>query len=86
MPPQGSGVRFENQGEEFGRPPQEKEGFDILGKLVSWGLVSNRAEAQYVLMAVIVVALLIAVYFLYQAFAGGSDVPTQPVYYGTTQK
>ena len=74
MPPQGN-VQFENQGDEFGRPPQRSGGFDITGKLVEWGLVSSLQEAQYVLMAVGVAALLIAGFFI---FHSGSNIPPPP--------
>ena len=72
MPPEDNGVKFENQGEEFGRPPQES-GFDITGLLVSWGLVSSRQEAQYVLMGIAVFALLVAGYLIINS--GGGSVP-----------
>ena len=55
-----SEMRFENQGEEFGRPPTES-GVDFTGKLVKWGLVSSRQEAQYVLVGIAVLAIILAV-------------------------
>lgn len=75
MPPQGSGVQFESQGDEFGRPPQRSNGFDITGKLVQWGLVSSQQEAQYVLAAVAAAVLLVAGFFM---FHSGSSVPPPP--------
>ena len=77
MPPQERGVQFENQGEEFGRPPQASSGFDLTGKLVQWGLVSNATEAQYALIGLAVIALLIAGFFLF-GFGGGSNIPPPP--------
>jgi hypothetical protein len=77
MPPQGNGVQFENQGDEFGRPPQRSGGFDLTGKLVQWGLVSSPQEAQYVLLAVAIVVVLIAGYFIFHS--GGSSVPPPPI-------
>jgi hypothetical protein len=70
-----SDVRFENQGQEFGRPPVES-GFDITGKLVSWGLVSSRAEAQYVMIGIIVLAFAGAAFFFFSL--GGSGAPPPP--------
>lgn len=74
MPP--NQVQFENQGEEFGRPPVEN-GFDITGKLVSWGLVSSRQEAQYVMITVAVLAL-VAAFFLFTRSGGGGEAPPPP--------
>jgi hypothetical protein len=76
MPPEGNGVRFENQGDEFGRPPQRAGTFDLTGKLVEWGLVKSNQEAQYVLLAVAVVLLLIAGYFIFHS--GSGTVPPPP--------
>jgi hypothetical protein len=78
MPPQDSGVRF-NEGDDYGAPPQRSEGFDLTGKLVSWGLVSSREQAQYVLIAVAVIAVLVAGYFFMGSISGGSVPPPPPV-------
>lgn len=75
MPPQNSGVQFENQGEEFGTPPQRSGGMDITGALVRAGLVSSEREAQYVLIGIGVVALVVVAYFF---FSGGSHAPPPP--------
>lgn len=77
MPPQEDGVRFENQGEEFGAPPQRQGGFDLTGKLVEWGLASSAEQAQYVLIAVGVLALLVAGYLFFSS--GASTPPPPPV-------
>lgn len=77
MPPEGSGVHFQDQGEEFGHPPTES-GTDLTGKLVSWGLVSSRQEAQYVMIGVAVFAFIIAVFFFGRAVAGGDAPPPPP--------
>lgn len=74
-----SDLQFDTGQNEFGPPRVEKSGMDISGKLVEWGLVSNRQEASYVLIAIAVLAL-IAAYFLYSSLSGGSDVPTVPNY------
>lgn len=65
MPPEGSNVRFEDQGEEFGRPPEERRGIDLAGRLVEWGIVSSPDQAQYVLIGISAVALLVSVYLFF---------------------
>jgi len=75
MPPE---VRFENQGEEFGAPPQASAGFDLTGKMIQWGLVSSRQEAEYALGGTAVVALLIAIYFFWSGFASEAPPPPPP--------
>lgn len=72
-------IKFDTPADEFGRPPQESAGSDITGKLVQWGFVATRQEAQYALVGVAAIALIVA-YFLYRGVSGGSDVPTEPVY------
>jgi hypothetical protein len=72
-------IKFDTPADEFGRPPQQSAGSDITGKLIQWGFVSTRQEAQYALVGVAVVALILA-YFLYGKLGGGSSVPTEPVY------
>jgi hypothetical protein len=67
-------MQFNTGTDDFARPPAAPSGSDIAGKLVQWGLVSTRQEASYVLIAVAVLAVLVASYFLF--FGGsGSDVP-----------
>ena len=78
MPPQDNGVRFENQGDEYGPAPVRSGGFDLRGMLVRWGLVSSTQEAEYVLIAVAVVALLIAAFFFFRG-TGNSAPPPAPV-------
>lgn len=70
-----SELQFDNQNNEFGRPPEESSGFDLSGMLISWGIVNNRKEAEYVLMALAVVALLVAAYFF---FSSSSSTPPPP--------
>ena len=72
-------MTFDTPSDEFGRPPQEVRGVDIAGKLVTWGFVSTKEQAQYVLAGVAAVVLIIA-YLIYHSFTGGSSVPTTPVY------
>ena len=68
-----SDMQFDTPDNEFGRPPVAKEGMDISGALVKWGLVSSRTEAQYVLIGIAVLALVGAVFLYYRS--GGSSVP-----------
>lgn len=70
-------VRFENPGEEYGPSPVASSGFDMSGMLVKWGLVSSRKEAEYILIGIGILALVIAV-FVYMSSLGSSNVPTQP--------
>ncbi len=60
-----SEMQFDTPDDEFGRPPEQKPGIDIMGKLVSWGLAKDRQQAQYVLLGVAVVAIVLAliIYF-----------------------
>ncbi len=74
-----SDLQFDSLQNEFGRPPQEKPGFDLSGMLVRWGLVSSRQEATYVLIVIGILAL-VGAYVLYGALSGGSNVPTTPIY------
>ncbi|MCE9541446.1 hypothetical protein K8R03_02705 [Candidatus Kaiserbacteria bacterium] len=68
-----SDMQFNDSADEFGRPPVQSMGSDITGKLVSWGLAQDRKQAEYILMAVGALALLLALYFLF--FKGGSSAP-----------
>lgn len=78
--PEDHQMKFDTPDDEFGRPPQQSLGADITGKLIAWGFVSSRQEAQYVLAGIAALAL-IAAYFIYRMFVGGgSGVPTTPVY------
>ena len=79
MPPQNGGVQFENQGEEFGRPPERASAFDLTGMLVQWGVVSSRQQAEYVLIGIGVFAFAVAI-FIYFGSSGSSSVPMQPNY------
>ncbi len=63
-------MQFEDQANEFGQPPQQSVGFDLSGKLVVWGLASNRQQAEYILMGVAIAAFIAAMYFF---FSGGGD-------------
>ena len=79
MPPQQGQVRFDSDSQnEFGAPPQREGGMDIVGGLVSAGLVKSRQEAQYVLVAIAVLALVVGAYFFFHSFGGGSAPPPPP--------
>lgn len=71
-------MQFDMNPNEFGRPPVQDRGFDIASKLVAWGLVSSRKEAEYVLIAVAVIALVGAFYFLTSG-SGGVQIK-EPIY------
>ena len=76
-------MRFETDSQnEFGRPPQEAGGFDMSGMLITWGLVSSRQQAEYILIGISVIVFVIAG-FVYFSSSGSSNVPTTPNW-GTT--
>lgn len=59
-----SDVQFnEDQAEEFGRPPA-RSGGDLTGKLIKWGFVSTRQEAEYVMIG-IGIAVAVLAFFVY---------------------
>lgn len=61
-----SDMQFEtDNANEFGRPA-EAGGLDLTGKLITWGLVSTRKEAEYVMIALAVVIAIIA-FFVYRS-------------------
>lgn len=67
-----SDIRFDTPENEFGRPPQREQGGDFADKFVTWGLVSSREQAMYILIGIAVVALIAAFFFIR---GGGSDAP-----------
>lgn len=73
-------IQFNDGTSEFGAPPTRGTagGTDLTGKLVTWGLAKDRQQAQMIMAAVAVVALLGAGYLAF--FTGGTDVPTAPVF------
>ena len=73
-----SNMQFQSDSEnEFGRPPVAS-GFDMSGLLIKWGVASSRQQAEYILITVGVICLIIAGYFFF--YSGGSDAPIGPVY------
>lgn len=69
-----SEMQFNTEQEnEFGRPPQVSESASWSAKLVSWGLASNRQQAEYIMIAAVVLAALIAAYFIFGG--SGSEAP-----------
>lgn len=70
-------MQFEaDQQNEFGRPPTY-ESAGITGKMVSWGLAKDRKQAEYILIGIVVVVLLIAVWLYANS---GGDVADTPRY------
>ncbi|OGG50822.1 hypothetical protein A2763_00590 [Candidatus Kaiserbacteria bacterium RIFCSPHIGHO2_01_FULL_54_36] len=63
---------------EFGAPQSFADKPGVTGKLVEWGLASSVQQAEYILITVGAVCILIAGYFFF--FSGGSSIPVQPVY------
>ena len=72
-------LQFDDQTNEFGAPQRESAGSDITGKVVQWGLASNRQQAEYVLAGV-ALAIIDASFFLYKIIAGGEKLPPPQTY------
>lgn len=70
-----SDLRFDTGDTEFASSRETSAGLDLAGKLVAWGLVSDRQQATYVLIGAGVLALIIA-FFLFRS--SGSDLPPPP--------
>ena len=70
-----SEMRFqEDQANEFGRPPVASGGFDISAMLIKWGIASSRQQAEYILITVGAICLILAGYFFF--FSGGGSDPS----------
>jgi hypothetical protein len=69
-------IQFNTPGSEFQPPAPRPQQYDISAKLIGWGLVKTRQEAEYVLIAAGVVALLMA-FFLFRG-ASQPSVPPPP--------
>lgn len=69
-------MRFDTNPNEFGAPPQYSQGNDVTARLVQWGLAANRQQAEYILIGIAVVCLLVAGYFIF--FSGGNAAPPPP--------
>lgn len=60
-------LRFDSdQQEEFGRPAGNTPGGDLTGKLIAWGVVSSRQQAEYVMIGLAVLIAVIA-FFVYRS-------------------
>jgi len=70
-----SDLQFDTNPNEFGAPPRGESGTDITGKLVEWGLAADRQQAEYVLIAAGILALILAAFFF---FSGDSTTPPPP--------
>ncbi len=62
-------LRFDTDQEEFTRPPSMNSRRDFTGMLIAWGLVSNRQQAEYVMIGLAVVIAVIA-FFVYRSTSG----------------
>jgi len=70
-------MRFEDDANEFGRPPARETGSSMTNALMRWGLVSTEKEGQYVLLAVGAIAVMAAIYFFMTS--GGGAPPPPPI-------
>lgn len=73
-----SEMRFEDNQNEFGRPPTASGGLDVSGLLVKWGIASSRQQAEYILLVIGAVCLILAGYLFF--FSGGSTQDVGPRY------
>jgi len=63
-------LRFDSdQEDEFKRPESPAQGGDLTGKLIAWGLVSNRQQAEYLMMGLAVLITIVA-FFVYRSANG----------------
>ena len=63
-------LRFDSdQQEEFGRSAGKTSGSDLTGKLIAWGIVSNRQQAEYVMIGVAILVAVVA-FFVYRSASG----------------
>ncbi|MEY4747688.1 MAG: hypothetical protein RLZZ416_737 [Candidatus Parcubacteria bacterium] len=67
MPPQ-ENIQFDTDNQSEFTRAAAPEGFDLSGKLIDWGLVTNRQQAQYALTGVLVVVLMITFYVVWTSF------------------
>lgn len=71
-------VQFQTDNQnEFGRPPSDTS-TDLTGKMVAWGLVSTRTEAQYVMIGVAILGFVGAFFFFFSSVGGSNTVPPPP--------
>lgn len=59
-------LRFDSEGDEFRRPEGANSGRDFTGMLIKWGLVSNRQQAEYVMIGLAIVIAVVA-FFVYRS-------------------
>jgi hypothetical protein len=70
-----SEVSFEDRGDTFSRLPKFLETFDLGALLIKWRIASTQQQAQYILIGVALVAIVLA-FFIYNL--------TTPSYTGPT--
>ncbi|MDO8576459.1 MAG: hypothetical protein Q7R90_04030 [bacterium] len=60
-------LRFDSdQQEEFGRPAGSASGGDLTSKFIAWGIVSNRQQAEYVMIGLAILIVIVA-FFVYRS-------------------
>jgi len=62
-----------DQSNEFERP-SGRQGFDLSGMFIKWGIVKNRKQAEYVMIGIIIVV--VAIIFL-QWRGSGAPAPVE---------
>ena len=51
--------------DEFGKPAGGLTSTDFTGKLIEWGLVSSRQQAEYVMICIAVAVVIVAILVYY---------------------
>jgi hypothetical protein len=69
-----SEVSLEDEG-GFGRLPKLLEDFDLGALLIKWRIASTRQQAQYILIGVVLVAIVLA-FFIYHVTTPSYAIPT----------
>ncbi|HEY4488844.1 MAG TPA: hypothetical protein VJB97_04990 [Candidatus Paceibacterota bacterium] len=71
-------MQFESDQEnEFGAPPVRNQ-TDLTGKLIAWGLASNRQQAQYLMIGAFFVILIVAIW-IYATSGSEAPAPLPPL-------
>jgi hypothetical protein len=61
-----------DQTNEFGAPPTSSSGEGLADKFIKWGLVSSRQQAEYLMLGIAGLVLIIAIFVF---TSGGSEPP-----------
>ncbi|MBM3261556.1 hypothetical protein FJY93_04000 [Candidatus Kaiserbacteria bacterium] len=68
-----SEIQYESQTGGLTKIPYTPKEPDLIDRLIGWGFVSTQKQAEYVLLGVVVLALLVAAYFSSKVFSGPAN-------------